>query len=149
MSHPGSDQSRYEQGNTLFLIKGMDMNCQKCKTEGLWEQENMPILWRTSGSTASSKKISTMPNGNGYNIQGEKVDIMDPLAFLGNKRSKVEESFLREQNEITIQDDSRIVDYPFNGTADKQSVLSIDNALSLLAGIRDSYKQRRIKPQIS
>ena len=58
----------------------------------------------------------------------------------------LEDAFLGKQNEITIQDEGRIVEYSSEGTIDKQSVISIDNALSLLARIRDSYRQGGIKP---
>ena len=71
---------------------------------------------------------------------------MDIFDFPKNIRARVEDVLRRKQNEITIQDEGRIVEYSSEGAVDKQSVISIDNALSLLARIRDSYRQGGIKP---
>lgn len=88
-----------------------------------------------------------MSNGNGFCVvQNEKIEIVDPADLPGNIRAQVEDAFRSGQKEVTIQDESRVVEYPSYGTIDNRSGLSIKNALSILAGIKDSYKQRRIKP---
>ena len=68
---------------------------------------------------------------------------------IGDSESSSDSSSLvfniKGQKSVTIKDESRIVKYSLDGTADKQIELSIDDALSLLIGIRDSYKQSNIK----
>ena len=124
------------------------MNCKKCNRKVSVNRKKCLYCGELLDKQPQSKKNSTMSTGNGFYVESEKVDIIDPLDLAGNKRPKVEDAFPIEQNGITIQDESRIVDYPFNGTVDKQNELSIDIALSLLAGIRDSYKQGGIKPSV-
>jgi hypothetical protein len=86
-----------------------------------------------------------MSNGNGLYLQSEEVEKVDFSDLPANIKAKVEDAFRRGQKEVNIQDQSRIVEYLSDETVDKQIELSIDDALSLLTGIRDTYKQRRIK----
>ena len=71
---------------------------------------------------------------------------MDIFDFPKNIRARVEDVLRRKQNEITIQNEGGIIEYSSDDTVDKQSVISIDKALSLLERIKDSYEQGHMEP---
>jgi hypothetical protein len=86
-----------------------------------------------------------MPNINDLHVHSETVEKIDLANLPANVRDEVEDAFRKGQKSVTIQDESKIVKYPLDGTADKQIELSIDDALSFLTGIRNSYKQSNMK----
>lgn len=131
--------------NTIFPIKGMNMNCPKCNRKVPGNKKTCLYCGESLSRQLLSKNHSAMSNINGFHVQSKTVEKIDLSDLPADIKAKVEDAFRKGQKSVTIQDESRILKYPFDGTADKRIELSIDDTLSLLAGIRDSYEQSNIK----
>lgn len=130
---------------SLLPIKGMDMNCPKCNRKVSGNRKKCLYCGEPLDQQALSRKIFTKSNTNGFYVQSEKVEILDSTVLPAHIKDKVKDAFRKGQKAVTIKDESRIVNYPLDGMVAKRIELSIDDALSLLAGIRDSYEQRKLK----
>lgn len=140
-----TEAGRYEFINTIFPIKGMNMNCPKCNRRVSGNRKTCLYCGHPLRRQLLSKNNSAMSISNGFHVQSgtiEKIDLSDLPASI---KDKVQDAFRKGQKAVTIKDESRAVNYTLHGTTDKRIELSIDDALSLLAGIRDSYKQKKIK----
>ena len=121
------------------------MNCPKCNRKVSGNRETCLYCGESLGRQPVSKSNSTMLNIKGGYVQSETVEKIDLSDLPANIKAKVEEAFRRGQKAVTIKDERSIVKYTLDGTVDKENELSIEDALSFLAGIRDSYNQRGIK----
>ena len=112
------------------------MNCNRCKRKVTVNRKTCIYCGERLDGQPQSKK-TTLLNGDGLFVQSEKGEILDTFDFSENIRAKAENVLRRKQNEVTVQNEDRIIEYSSDGTVDKQSVISIDKALTLLARIKD------------
>lgn len=131
--------------NKTFPTNGMKMNCPKCNRKIPGNRKTCLYCGESLRRQLLSKNHSATSNINGFHVHSETVEKIDLSDLPANIKAEVEDAFRKGQQSVTIQDESKIVKYPLDGTADKRIELSIDDALSLLTGIRDSYKQSDIK----
>ena len=120
------------------------MNCPKCNRKVPDNRKTCMYCGEYLKRQLLSKNHSAMSNINGLHVHRERVEKIDLSDLPANIKAEVEDAFRKGKKSVTIHDESRIVKYPLDGTADKQIELSIDDALSLLTGIRDSYEQSNI-----
>jgi len=123
----------------------MNMNCPKCNRKVSDNRKTCLYCGEPLKRQPLSKKHSVITNINGLHIHSETVEKINFSDLPANIKAEVEDAFRKGQKSVTIQDESRIVKYPLDGTTDRQIELSIDDALSLLTGIRKSYEQSNIK----
>lgn len=121
------------------------MNCPKCNRKVPDNRKTCLYCGESLKQQLLSKSHSAISNINGLYVQSETVEKIDLSDLPANIKTEVEDAFRKGQKSVTIQDESRIVKHPLDGTTDRQIELSIDDALSLLTGIRDSYEQSNIK----
>ena len=120
------------------------MNCQKCNRKVPANRKTCLYCGESIDQQPVAKKTFTISNGNISLVQSEMTRIMDFADIPENIRTEVESALRKEQKIVTIQDESRVSEHLSNGKIDNRMQISLENTLTLLSEILDSYKQNRI-----